>query len=116
MGSRNRAMPPTRKITIERTAAKMGRLMKKSEKFMTSGARARGWRARQWPGAAVWHAAKYERRGGRSVLALAAGEFGRERRRGFRGGEFRSDGHTGAHALQAVDDDLVAGFQTGAHD
>ncbi len=37
IGRRVRAMAPTRKMTMERTPAKIGRLMKKSEKFMGVG-------------------------------------------------------------------------------
>src|SRR6476620_1907142 len=49
IGSRKSAIAPTRKMTMERTPAKIGRLMKKSEKFMGKAvAGGRGFRAVCW--------------------------------------------------------------------
>src|SRR3954470_17846108 len=113
MGSCVSEIAPTRKMMIERTPAKIGRLMKKSEIFMGKAvARGRVWQLGCSP--------PHQRRDGIRVSGSGAraqgrglssvGEFQRLVRLRCIGREtLRRDGHAGAHALEAVDDDLIAG-------
>src|SRR5206468_10562847 len=78
MGSRHTAIAPTMKITIESTPAKMGRRMKKWEKFM---------------------------------ISLMFGDLEAVVARHFL---LRGYWHAGADALQPVDDNLFAPFQSRA--
>src|SRR5687767_4426462 len=97
-------------MMIERTPAKIGRLMKKSEMFMT--------RARQWPGAVfLRRIGKGRLRAAPYEFRSATRDFGGAGRVGFNGGDvLRCNGHAGTDALESVDDDLVAGAQAVAND
>src|SRR5437868_12858553 len=87
IGSRNIAIKATMKIIVESNPAKMGRRMKKSEKFIIVFPR--------FP--------NYE-----ICLALRRLDF----RRLGRNRRFRAHLHTRADALNAIDDDLVPGLDS----
>src|SRR3954470_4525993 len=109
-------------MMIESTPAKIGRLMKKSEMFMTTG--------RQWPRAAGLGGGLGVARasgpcsGSRADARATRSPVG-ERRTGRSdrcscsrdrsGGDLWFHRHAGAHTLETVDDDAVARLQPGAH-
>src|SRR5438552_5521291 len=137
IGRRHIAISPTMKITMESTPAKIGRRIKKWEKFISfawfdsiratrlcqdtagsttslvaRGVMGTGHFSGTWGpgfGAYSFHAVA----GGFRLFAPTAREPGSFTARHF---FLRCDRHAGANALKAVDDDLVAGIEAIAND
>src|SRR5690606_9808349 len=92
MGRPRNAMSPPRKMSTDSTPAKMGRSMKKRERFMDANSCCRS------------------RSGGGRLAAVVLGFLAitRDLGLGCHGYGLRRHHGTGAHALQAVDDDVLA--------